>query len=626
MKDMKVKNGNKLRLLLAVSVACLILYTVPAWTLGMVVAVAVAAVLAVAICRIPDLDGWLDEIKEHPYTNAVALLIVVAFGFNFFNMWVDSSYIIRIANMIGIDERIMTGIATAGVGAAAFGCVAWITAYLTEGVRSTCWGTGKHEPTTSRHKMSVPGAFALLSTVYLIGIYAIIRANALYQDDAARAFYGYKQWDYFGRFLSTAMASLVHTGDFLIDIAPLPQIIAMLIVAAAGVITMVVLYDRTEFTLWEVIAMIPLGLNPYFLECISFRFDAPYMAISVLAGIAPLLLRKQNDMRYILASILGILAVCTSYQSATGIFPVLVVLVALRMWTKGESLQNAFVFCLKSAIGYGIGLAYFKFALMRPAYAGYVSNALPPASKILPNTLQNLSQYYQYILLDFKPLWLILSGLLFAAFVYIMITASIRSKWQTATLTILACVLMLLLCFGIYPVLADTLFAPRAMYGFGVLLAFLCAVAAEGRSGSYNKWIAVMLSWSFLVFAFHYGNALTYQKEYSDYRIEQVLDDLNDLEIFCSEEPIAVQVTGSIGQAPILDNMPQNYQMLNRLIPETFGGESDLTQYRFFAYYDLRNVVADMEGEKFEENMPVLKDTMLHTIMGEGNRVLVVLK
>ena len=331
-------------------------------------------------------------------------------------------------------------------------------------------------------------------------------------------------------------------------------------------------------------------------------------------------------MRYVLGTILGVLAVCTSYQSATGIFPVFVVLVALRMWAKGESLKNTFVFCMKSVLGYGIGLAYFKFALMRPAYAGYVSNALPPASEILTNMLQNLSQYYHYILSDFKPLWLILTGLLFAAFVYAMVTSSNRGRWQTAAMTLLACALMLLLCFGIYPVLADTLFAPRAMYGFGVLLAFLCAVIAEGRSSICTKGLVVILSWSFLVFAFHYGNALTYQWEYTDYRIEQVLDDLNDLEIFCSEEPITVQVTGSIGQAPILDNMPQNYQMLNRLIPETFGGESDLTQYRFFDYYDLRNVTADMEGEKFEENMPVLKDTMLHTIMGDENRILIILK
>ena len=76
MKDLKIKNGNKLRFCLAVSVACLILYTVPAWTLGIAVAVLVATVLAVAIYKIPGMDGWLDEIKKHPCTNAVAFLIV----------------------------------------------------------------------------------------------------------------------------------------------------------------------------------------------------------------------------------------------------------------------------------------------------------------------------------------------------------------------------------------------------------------------------------------------------------------------------------------------------------------------------------------------------------------------
>ena len=36
-----------------------------------------------------------------------------------------------------------------------------------------------------------------------------------------------------------------------------------------------------------------------------------------------------------------------------------------------------------------------------------------------------------------------------------------------------------LMCFGLYPALAATVFAPRAMYGFGVLLTVFGMTAAE---------------------------------------------------------------------------------------------------------------------------------------------------
>ena len=104
------------------------------------------------------------------------------------------------------------------------------------------------------------------------------------------------------------------------------------------------------------------------------------------------------------------------------------------------------------------------------------------------------------------------------------------------------------------------------------------------------------------------------------------LNDLNDMEVFLSEQPVTVQIYGSIGQSPILENMPQNYQMLNRLIPETFAGGSDLTQYQFFEYYDLRNVIADMETLPDGEALPLVKDTMYHTITADESRVVIHLK
>ena len=72
--------------------------------------------------------------------------------------------------------------------------------------------------------------------------------------------------------------------------------------------------------------------------------------------------------------------------------------------------------------------------------------------------------------------------------------------------------------------------------------------------------------------------------------------------------------------------MPQDYQMLNRLVPNTFGGGDDLTQYGFYCYYDLRNVVWNPDVDLREMNLPVLEDTMYHTIRCEGSYVLVELK
>lgn len=620
-------HGSKLAKVLVIgSTAAAVLLTTPAWIPGF----CAAAVICVLLCAVqwkllPEKD--MIPMLSDPWCGFCGLVIVAAYGVNFYNMWLDSSYVLRLARMLSLDVEVLVTGAAVLVAAAAVPCVVFAVTWAVTGMRAD-FRAAKAENSHMDVKgtISAGKAFWILCAVYFLGISAILRADFLYQDDAGRAAFGYKQWDYFGRFLSTAMATIVHGGDYLTDVAPLPQLLAMAIMAGASVLILYIVYDRTEFFLWEVLSTVCLGLNPYFLECVSFRFDAPYMAVSVLGAVLPLLLRRRNTGVYLVVSAVGVLSVCTSYQAATGIFPMLVILLALRMWNRGACIKDTALFCIKSAAGYCMGLVYFKLVLMRPVDAGYVSNALPSVSELLPNTLENLAQYYSLVLTDFKPLWLIVLGFLAAGFLVVSVCTSHRRRGPAALMSLLALVLMLLLCFGIYPVLRDTLFAPRAMYGFGMFVTAMGVVTAEGRKRIPSKLPVLALSWMFFVFAFTYGNALNYQREYTDYRIELVLDDLNDMEVFCSGQPVTLQISGSIGQSPIIDNMPQNYQMLNRLVPETFSGADDLTQYRFFEYYDLRNVITDMEPLPDGDALPLIRDTMYHTITADESRVVIYLK
>ena len=437
---------------------------------------------------------------------------------------------------------------------------------------------------------------------------------------------GYKQWDYFSRYLSTALATLVHGGDYLADAAPLPQLLAMGILAASGVLMLYIVYDRTAFSWWELAAVVCVGLNPYMLGCVSFRFDAPYMALSVLASVVPLLYRNRRPAAYILASLLGILAVCTSYQAAAGIFPMLVMLLALRMWNRREPWRKVLAFVLSSAAGWGLGLIFFKLVIMIPADAGYVANSLPGIKELIPNFFRNLIRYYALIRTDFKPFWLVLTILMAAGFVLRSILGSRRNKAAAAAATVAALLLMGLICFGIYPALATPVFAPRAMYGFGILLAIFGITAAEGEKNIPCKVPAAVLSWLFLVFSLTYGNALRVQKDYTTFRTELVIADLQEMAEFQSGEPVTVQLAGSIGQAPVVKNTARNCPMLNRLVPETFAGGDDLTQYGFYSYYDLRNVVWNPDIDLREMDLTILKDTMYHTIRGEDGYILVELK
>lgn len=622
--DMK-KKISVWKLILMISGMAVVFLTTPAWPAGMVFAALAALVLGLAVWKIGPDDCCIKNCPGDHSVLCLSVVIISAYGVNFYNNWLDSSYVEKITDLLHIAPAVFMAFAAVAGTLICVPAVAYVVKSAFDIAKDDFRQKKQLESPGKGRCVSARQAMLILFVIYVVGFSAVLRTNFYYLDDNGRAAFGYKTWDYFGRYLSTGFSTLLHMGEYLTDIAPLPQLAALLLMAVSSVVLMYVLFDRTSFSLWEIAAVVPLGLNPYFLECLSFRFDAPYMAVSVLAGILPLLYRKKRTVVYLLASMLGTLAVCTSYQAATGIFPVLVIMLALRMWNSGKSMKETLLFCMRSAGGYLLGMIYFKLVIMRPADAGYVSNALPEASGMVDKVIGNYKTFYGLILTDFQPLWLGLVALLAVVFLVMTVVKSVQKKPAALAMGLASLVMMVLLCFGAYPALEAVLFSPRAMYGFGVLLTVLCLTTAEGWENIPAKMPAIVLSWVFFVFSFTYGNALDLQKEYTDFRIHMVYQDLNDLEAFRTEDVI-LRLTGETGLAPVIQNMPQDGQILNRLVPVTFAGGDDLSGYRFFEYFGIQKVLGQDSGEAWPLDMPVIKDGIFHTICGEDNRILVILK
>jgi hypothetical protein len=118
------------------------------------------------------------------------------------------------------------------------------------------------------------------------------------------------------------------------------------------------------------------------------------MALSVFGAILPLLFRKRSACVYIAASVIGTIVVCTTYQASTGIYPMLVILLMLRMWNNQEENKGRIArFCIRSVIGYGVGILVYQKVLMRPIVS-YVSNTVPGIKSFIPNFVRNLLKYY----------------------------------------------------------------------------------------------------------------------------------------------------------------------------------------------------------------------------------------
>jgi len=90
---------------------------------------------------------------------------------------------------------------------------------------------------------------------------------------------GYRGWQDFYRWINTYLSIFIHAERRITDISPVPQLIAVCILSISSISLIYILSGKKEFNIFAIIAAVPLGLSPFFLECLSYKFDAPCMAL-----------------------------------------------------------------------------------------------------------------------------------------------------------------------------------------------------------------------------------------------------------------------------------------------------------------------------------------------------------
>lgn len=461
-----------------------------------------------------------------------------------------------------------------------------------------------------------------LGLVYLVALLPLLRANFNYIDDLGRAYSGYDYFS-FNRHISDLLSHFVHAGSFLADISPLTQLLAVGLLVAASLILIEQFGEEDGISLRQLLAAVPLGLSPYYLQCLSYKYDSPYMALSVLAAVAPLLFRKKPWWLYAGSIAFCTLVLCMTYQASAGIFPMCVALLAWRQWCRKEPLKDTGVFIGLSAAGYLAGMGFFYAVIMTPVNS-YVSNSLAS----VPTILQNYRNYFALLLSDFKPSWLVLGAVLTVWFVAAGVRESRRPRLASLLVTLAAVCVLALLAFGLYPALEVPSTDPRGMYGVGVYLALVgLANPARGKGRQVSWLLNAVLAWCFVVFACTYGNALAYQKEYIDFRTEEIVNSLAHVEAYYTCAEPTVHIEGSAGYAIAVENSAAGCGILKRLVPLYLYGDNTWGVRKFQAYYGLTLKYDDKySGDGDYTAWPVLDESAYHTIYGKDGYFVIELK
>ena len=465
----------------------------------------------------------------------------------------------------------------------------------------------------------------ILSVIYLLGILTLIRANFLYEDDISISITGSREWYEGSRYLAFLLSYFVQPEINVTNISPIPQLLAVLILSCSSVLLVYIL-GKGKITIVGLLASIPLGLSPYYLECLSYSFTASYMALSLFACIVPFLFISRRKA-FISISIISLLIMCLTYQVLLGVYPMIVLILYFQHWNSGEKTNKENLsFLLVTASVFCFAILLFYLFIMRPPYGN--TDIMLPIPQLISGILNNIKNYSIEINHDFGIIWKICIVLVLLFFISKSMYHSIHKKSLSFFISLIVIGLCFILSYGIFLLFKNPLYFPRMMSGFGVFLAILCIYVVS----DYKKialFPVIALNWCLFVFAFSYGNALADQARYAEFRISILLHDLSNLYPSAGREDLSIQFKNSIDFAPTIINISKHYPIIEKLVPKRLSDTCWYYYYPLEHFNYMKFNVCNWQRQYHDYNtmdLPVVLDSYYHTIKSDGEHVLVILK
>lgn len=318
-------------------------------------------------------------------------------------------------------------------------------------------------------------------------------------------------------------ASIIVQGSTrLTDLGWTTHILSALNLGWCSTILLYLIYRDKPVTWLSAVSSTLMEINPWALEILSFRFDTPYMTLSILVSILPFLF-KQHLIGFALDSSIGGFLMMNAYQASSGIYFILLLTVTFRdlATIQSQYLKNyakQFLFAAVGFISYVIGLVAYRLEMkVLPQLHGlHDVVTLDQISELPERLVTNLSVYFAQIFEDSTFIWLALALVILLSFFISILTLESKNKLAILTGGLLYIILAVVASGGIYLFLNTPTLASRPRYGydfplfFGIIAVF-ATLPMQFKPLYYAKSLAAPLLTFYMVsFSLGYASILQY--------------------------------------------------------------------------------------------------------------------
>lgn len=420
----------------------------------------------------------------------------------------------------------------------------------------------------------------------------IILNVGLYNDDYSRASSGSLRWESDGRIIGSLLYSIAHlgTGNAVYE-DPLGYIICIPLAIIGGVFVSLLFNKKSAH--WPGLLSLLIFGQPFFLENLSYSFDAPLMVVSVVMCLAAawLCVRIKGKLSALTSGSLITLSLLT-YQSSNNAFWIPICMIFIGSIGKCKNyimslgvnypihkiIRNALFLEVASLSTYKFGFAPF-FSLSD--YTKHVQQ-LPSHDDLILTIWLNINRYSDLLLRDGFNSRL---GIIISVYVIISILLiSFKNNIKYSAITLVGLLITLALSNGVMLALTFEGLPYRTFIGFGTFIACLAPLALDSlifktTCKGMNRFLKYL--YVFLISALCWG-LISCANAYSS--------------AFKSQESLNVYYRQTIANA-IASSSFQNHEHFEGMLIVNNSPLSRVAKNTFKTYPFLKSVISGIGGD-----------------------------
>lgn len=338
-------------------------------------------------------------------------------------------------------------------------------------------------------------------TIFLFLImmsFQIISSNVYYMDDIFRHVLWYSGWSGDGRPFADIIYNIISFGNSIVDMHPMP------LIGSIGFFSLTMYYyaknNNISLGYIYIVSCSVIIINPFFVSNLWFRFDGPFMVLSICFAIIPFCANIKNKLAQLFFSSFFIFLALGLYQTSINIF-LGFIFIELIIKITNEKLScsiKQFAYRLSSAI---VAILLYKFITSNiypmNDYAAAYSKTIGLDYNGLRTLISNINIALDGLNTALLSFWKYIIPCAIVA-LYVLIKKTCNHSKISLIMALVSVVSLFFLSFGVIIFSNNMVVYPRVYLGFGCFLFLLFLLASQSKLKPYISYAIILVPYSIM--------------------------------------------------------------------------------------------------------------------------------